>query len=65
MAARKSEETVTGRWPVSVYDKDGKRVEPGNAATVTISKAAEFDRRFGRLPEEEKQTQAAKAQGQS
>lgn len=49
--ARKSD-TEIGRWPVAVYDVDGKRVEPGAPATVPNGKAAEFDARFGRLPDE-------------
>ena len=52
MARAKETETVTGRWPVAVYDAAGKRVPAGEPATVTKAKAAEFDRRFGRLPVE-------------
>lgn len=47
----KKPDTETGRWPVAVRDHDGKRVAPGKPATVTTEKAAEFDARFGRLPE--------------
>ncbi|WP_265518965.1 hypothetical protein [Nitratireductor luteus] len=48
----KASETVTGRWPVAVYGADRKRVAPGEPATVTKEKATEFDRRFGRLPDD-------------
>lgn len=51
MAKRPDQRTVTGRWPVAVQDIDGRSVPAGQPATVAAAKAAEFDGRFGRLPE--------------
>lgn len=45
----KGGDTVTGRWPVALYDVHGKRVPPGSLATVTKAKAAELDGRFPRV----------------